>query len=128
MNYRDFLEILMPYQKLQRDFSELYQMGFNLLDSKYQIEPNVSRILDASLNSHFTEEGVDWINWFIYENEWGQKDWSKYPKFDEKTGKIIEQNPLDSYGAKDEEGNPICYSFESTWDYVKKYLKNEKNT
>jgi hypothetical protein len=31
------------------------------------------------------------------------------------------------YGAYDEKGNPICYSFESTWEYLEEnYNKNAK--
>jgi len=73
MEYEDFLGILMPYKKLMEDFRELYSMGFNFMDGKYELENNVSRMFDAALNSHFTEEGVEWINWFVYENDWGKR-------------------------------------------------------
>ncbi len=89
---------------------------------------NVSIMFESVLESYFTEEGIDWINWFIYENEWGTKDWSKLPTIDGLTGKIIlEEYPMKAYGAKDENGNPICFSFESTYEYVKQYLKNKKD-
>jgi hypothetical protein len=123
MEYEHFLGILMPYKKLMEDFNELYSMGFNFMDGKYPLEENVGRMFDGTLNSHFTDEGVEWIHWFIYENEWGTKDWGKLPTFDAKSGKFIEKNPVDSYGAKDENGKPICYSFESTWELVKNHLK-----
>jgi len=123
MEYEDFLGILMPYKKLLDDFSELYSMGFDFLEGKYKLEENVSRILDATLNSHFTEQGVEWIHWFIYENDWGEKDWGGIPRWDKETEKLIEKDPTEAYGAKDENGNPICYSFESTWELVKNHLK-----
>lgn len=123
MKYENFLEILMYYRKIEGSFRELYQMGFNFLDGKYPLSEEMSKMLDATLKSHFTDEGVDWIHWFIYENEWGEKDWSQIPRFDPESKNIIEKDLLDSYGAKDENGNPICFSFKSTWDYVKKYLK-----
>ena len=123
MEYKDFLAILMTYKKLMEDFRELHSMGFNFLDGKYNLDENVSRMLDATLNSHFTKQGVDWINWFIWENEWGEKDWSKIPVWDMETGKLIEKDPVEAYGAKDENGKPICYSFESTWELVKNHLK-----
>jgi hypothetical protein len=125
MEYKDFLQLLMPYQKMQSDFDELHSMGFDFLEGKYRLEENAGRIISAALDSLFTEEGVDWINWFMYENDWGQKDWSRIPKID-KDGKIVERDPVEAYGAKDENGKPICYSFESTWEYVKQYLKNGK--
>ena len=38
-------------------------------------------------------------------------------------GNVIDRDPMEAYGARDEDGNPICYSFESTWDVVKNHLK-----
>lgn len=128
MTYEEFLGILMPYKKLNDEFSELYQMGFDFLEGKYLLEESISRIVDTALSSHYTVEGVDWINWFMFENEYGQRDWSKLPVYDAKTGKIIEDaDPMKAYGAKDENGNPICYSFETTYEFVKQYLKNKPN-
>ena len=126
MEYKDFLGILMPYRELMKDFDKLYSMGFNFFDGKYKLEENVGRMLDATLDSHFTEEGIDWIHWFIYENKWGEKDWSKIPVWDKETGKLIERDPVEAYGAKDENGKPICYSLESTWELVKNHLKQSK--
>ena len=128
MTYEEFLGILMPYKKLNDEFSELYQMGFDFLEGKYLLEESISKIVDTALSSHYTVEGVDWINWFMFENEYGQRDWSKLPVYDAKTGKIIEDaDPMKAYGAKDENGNPICYSFETTYEFVKQYLKNKPN-
>jgi len=123
MSYEEFLKILMSYKKISEDISELYDIGFDLLEGKYRMSDNVYIMFEACLKSHYTEEGVDWINWFIFENDWGQKDWSKYPTIDSETGKIIESDPVKSYGAHDENGKPICFSFESTYEFVKQYLK-----
>ena len=123
MKYEDFLGILMPYKKILEDFRELYSMGFDFLEGKYQLENQVSRILDAALNSHFDEQGVEWIHWFIYENDWGTKDWSIYKVFNSQ-GEVTDDDPMKAYGAKDQDGNPICYSFESTWEIVKEHLKS----
>ena len=125
MKYQDFLAILMPYQKLLEDFRELYSMGFDFLEGKFKLEEEVSRMLDATLNSHFDEGGVEWIHWFIYENDWGTKDWSIYKTFNSQ-GEVTNEDPMSVYGARDEDGNPICYSFESTWELVKAHLKNKQ--
>jgi hypothetical protein len=128
MTYEEFLKILMSFKKINEDISELYDIGFDFLEGKYRMSDNVSIMIEAVLESYFTDEGIDWINWFIYENDWGTKDWSKLPTFDGVTGKIIlEEDPVKAYGAKDENGNPICFSFESTYEYVKQYLKNKKD-
>jgi hypothetical protein len=125
MTYDDFLGILMPYKKLIEDFRELYSMGFDFMEGKFKLEENVSKMLDATLNSYFDEGGVEWIHWFMYENDWGTKDWSIYKTFNS-SGELTDDDPMKSYGAKDEDGNPICYSFESTWDLVKNHLKSKQ--
>jgi hypothetical protein len=125
MTYDDFLGILMPYKKLMEDFRELYSMGFDFMEGKFNLEEQVSGMLDATLNSHFDEDGVEWIHWFMYENDWGTKDWSIYKTFDSQ-GEVTDGDPMKAYGAKDEDGNPICYSFESTWDLVKNHLKSKQ--
>ena len=128
MTYEEFLKILMSFKKINEDISELYDIGFDFLEGKYRMSDNISLMFEATLESHFTDEGIDWINWFIFENDWGTKDWSKLPSLNEVTGKIeIEEDPVKSYGAKDEKGNPICFSFESTYEYVKQYLKHKKD-
>tara|TARA_R110000868_G_scaffold265282_6_gene524105 strand:+ start:177 stop:569 length:393 start_codon:yes stop_codon:yes gene_type:complete len=122
MKYEDFLGILMPYKKLEEDFTELYSMGFDFLEGKFKLEENASRMLDAALNSNFDEKGVEWIHWFMYENDWGTKDWSKIKTFDSQ-GEVIDKDLMKAYGATDKDGNPICHSFESTWEVVKEHLK-----
>lgn len=126
MEYEDFLGILMPYKKLTEDFTELYSMGFDFMEGKFKLEENASRMLDAALNSNFDEEGVEWIHWFMYENDWGEKDWSIYKVFNSQ-GEITDRDPMEAYGAKDENGKPICYSFESTWELVKNHLNQNKD-
>lgn len=127
MTYEEFLGVLVPCKKLNDDFRELYQMGFDFLEGKYRLEENISRIVDGFLNSHFTVEGVDWINWFMFENEWGSKDWTKLPVLGKEGNLIHDADPMKAYGASDELGNPICHSFESTYEYTKQYLKTKKD-
>jgi hypothetical protein len=122
MEYEDFIGILMPYKKLTEEFRELYSMGFDFMEGKFRLTEDVSRMLDATLHSHFDEGGVEWIHWFMYENDWGDKDWSNL-KVINSQGEITDRDPMQSYGANDSEGNPICFSFESTWEVVKEHLK-----
>jgi hypothetical protein len=121
MEYGEFLSILLPYKKFQEETSELNSIGFDFFEGKYQLSDSVYKLFQNTIKTLFTEEGVDWIEWFIYENDWGMKDWSQIPNMVD--GKLIEKEPSDIYGARDEKGNLICYSFESLWEYVKKYLK-----
>ena len=120
MEYKNFLEILLTYQKFQRQTSELNDMGFDFFEGKYDLYPTVEAMFQSALNVLFTKEGVEWIEWFIYENEWGTKDWSEYKSYEDREQLT---NPKNTYGAFNENGEPICYSHESLWDHVKQYLK-----
>lgn len=121
MEYGEFLSILLPYKKFQEDTSELNSLGFDFFGGKYQLVDSVYKLFQNTITTLFKKEGVEWIEWFIYESDWGMKDWSQIPKMVD--GKLIEKDPSDVYGARDENGNPICYSFESLWEHVKQYTK-----
>jgi hypothetical protein len=124
MEYKYFLELLMTYKKTSEEISELYDIGVDLLEGKYKLSDRFYSMLQICLNSHYTKEGVEWVEWFIFENDYGQKDWSSIPKFNEETGKVeIIDDPAQAYGAKDENGNIICYSYESLWEFIKQYKK-----
>jgi len=128
MEYKIFLEILMRYKKISEELSELHDMGFDFFEGKYKLSDHMFYFLKSTLYSHYTEEGVEWIEWFMFENDYGQKDWSKIPTFNKETGKAeFEDDPVKAYGAKDENGNPICYSYESLYEYVKQYEKRNKS-
>ncbi len=76
------------------------------------------------LKSHYDEEGIDWVNWFIFENDFGEKDWSKYKTFKKSNEEIfrsIAGAEKEKFGARDADGNPIFYSIESTWEYLEKH-------
>ena len=45
------------------------------------------------------EQAIDWINWFVYETNYGQKDMQ----------------------GRDENGNPICYDVKSLYEYIEQY-------
>lgn len=126
MEYKVFIEMLLRYKKGNEEFSELYRMGFDFLEGKYKLQEQFSVILDTFLNSHFTPEGVEWVHWFIYEAEYGTKDFSKFPTHETNSeGKMVLVHDVGEvrWGARDENGNPICYSFESLWDYIQQYKK-----
>lgn len=108
MKYKDFLTLIMTNKKLGEDLSELHDIGFDFFEGKYQIMGHIERIVNTAFGTHYDEDGVEWINWFMYESDYGQKDWSKY---DDSESKSI-------YGARDKDGNPICYSYETLWEYV----------
>lgn len=121
MEYKDFLMIIMANKKFEEELSELNSLGFDFFEGKYKLADLNYKIFNCSLGCHYTNEGMEWIYWFIYESDYGQKDWSKIKTFGD------DKNT--PYGAVDENGNPICYSYESLWKYLEENhkLNKEKN-
>lgn len=128
MDYKEFEKLILTYQKFNKDSSELYKLGINIFDGHFNLAEQCSKILDIVLNTLFKEEGVDWVNWFIFENDFGNKDWSGLIYFKDSNGKIIteEKQSLTGHGAQDKDGNSICYDLPSLWETVKKYKKVRK--
>jgi hypothetical protein len=106
MKYNKFLELLLGYRKFQRDIDELYSIGIDLEEGKFKLGTIVHKILETSIESHYGKQGWDWVSWFIYESDWGEKE---------------------KIGAWDKDENPICYSLESLWECLEKdYSKKKK--
>jgi hypothetical protein len=53
-----------------------------------------------AFESHYDDKGIDWINWFIYESNYG------------KNGLTANDNGL-----------PICYDLKSLHEYIEQYKK-----
>jgi hypothetical protein len=125
MEYKSFLEILMNYKKASEDISELHDIGVDLLEGKYKLSDRFHAMLEASIGSHYNEEGLDWVNWFIFENNYGNKVWDGPVYSYDEDGKlvVIEKEEGDYFGAKDENGDPIFHSYESAWEYLEKNCK-----
>lgn len=113
MKYETFKRFLDSYRKGENMMSELHSIGIDFYEGKYKISEILYDQLISFLSSHYDEEGVEWVSWFIFENEYGEKDWSTVKSMDGTKGQ--------KYGAFDEGGNPIFYSHESAWDYLEKY-------
>ena len=92
MTYETFLKITLALQKTDRELQELYKKRVDLL---HFVDP-YHDIIALLIREVYGEEGADWYSWFCYENDFGQK----------------------GVGAWDENENPICHSFESTWEFL----------
>jgi hypothetical protein len=124
MTYEQFLKVLLNYRNFLENVSALHDMGFDLHEGKYPTVGQVETILETTIESHYGAEGVEWVNWFMYESDWGEKDWSKYDSYNEK-GEIVNKKGEIRSGAHDENGAPICYSFESLYEHIEKLNKNK---
>lgn len=128
MTYENFTEQLLAYRKFQKDTSKLYGMGFDFIEGKFKLTDLVITMLQSSIKSHYGQEGLDWVEWFIYESDWGEKDWSTsdtYKVNENGTSEIVHKKGEVRFGAYDEEGNPICYSLESLWEYLQTFKTKE---
>ncbi len=94
MTYENFLEVVLGLKAESERLDKLYQLGVDLIN----FSDPYDKIIQVLLLEVYGEEGYDWISWFCYENDFGQK----------------------GLGAWDENKNPICHSFESLWEYVEK--------
>lgn len=117
MTYEDFLAVGLRLQKQSRVTSRLMKSGidvFNFVDPYHDI-------INILIKEIYGDKGLDWFNWFCYESDFGQKDWSKaasYMKNDDGTFTKMHEAGESRHGAHDEDGNPICYDWESLYNYL----------
>ena len=123
MQYSTLLSLSMGFKKISEDCSDLYDIGVNIIDGKYSITSTAEKILEEVFTNEYGEEGWEWVSWFIFESDYGQKDWSISPLYLRNNDGKLERMEADGeirYGAHDEHGNPICYSYETLWEYLEK--------
>jgi hypothetical protein len=120
MKYKNFESLLLSYKNLWNKLNELEELGFDLYEGKFKLIEDIENMLYTSLKNEYNKEGVDWISWFIFENDFGKKDWSisKIINEDKKTKKS-------KYGAFNEKGKPIFYSMKNTWKILEKEYKKK---
>jgi len=97
MTYERFLKVTLSIKKQDEVISDLYKQKVDLIDF---VDPFHVIILEL-IQEIYGEEGYDWWSWFCYENDFGQKG-------------------LEAF---DENKNPICYSFESLWEFLENMKK-----
>jgi hypothetical protein len=100
MQLKEFQNLLEKYKDFSKKLSELYDLGFDFYEGKFELMSDVEKILDISIASHYNEHGIDWINWFIYENDYGKN------KLEAKDGDEL-----------------ICHDIKSLHEYIEKYHK-----
>lgn len=126
MTYERFLKMTMELKRQDELLDELYKKNVDLLDF---IDP-YRGVITELIKEVYGEEGYDWWSWFCYENDYGTKNWADKPLYqrnDKGELEIIEESGEPRWGATDENGNPICYDYESTWKFLEN-LRNERNT
>lgn len=129
MTYSQFLKIILTYKKISEDFNELYNMGFDFNDGKFRLEFLAGIMFDNTIDISFNSLGSEIIYWYMLENDFGQKDWSKSDTYFLIKNGSMEQLYHDKdteikYGLYDEDKNMVATSTEELYNYVIKYCKN----
>ncbi len=110
----------MTQKKMEEQVNAAYKLKIDLVD----FVDDYAKITTILIKEVYGQEGYDWYSWFCWENDYGTKDWAS-TKILHVNGKLIDRDD-DPFGARDENGNPICYDFESTWKYLEQ-LRNKNN-
>lgn len=99
MNKELFKNILNEFIKLEDFTDKLNEAGISIIETPAY---NTSGYLfDRLIEAYFTEDGVNWITWYMFEKR-------PYP---------------DQIHAFDEDDNEVCNNIDELWDIVKDYLK-----
>ena len=72
MKYDNFKEVLKLNKELFDKLSELDKLGFNFYENKrFPLVELIDKSFMETLKSHYTDTGVDWVTWFVYDNSYG---------------------------------------------------------
>lgn len=99
MQLKEFQNLLEKFKSFSDKVSELHDLGFDFYEGKFTLMSDVESMFNIMISSYYTEQGIDWINWFIYETDYGK-------------------NKLEAW---DENKNLICQDLESLHEYITKY-------
>ena len=107
MKYELFLDLISANKQLIDNYSNLHDMGFDFFEGKFKLVEITERLFNVALSSHYTEDAVEWVNWFMYENDFGE----------------LGKNGKTRLTAYDSTGALICYSVKSLWEHLEENHK-----
>ena len=118
MTFTQFEIIMNAIKEYLEKMQKLYDIGIEFKGELY-FGLTVETIFDTFTTSEYGKEGAETIIWFIYDNEWGKKDWrGKTYGHDENNKMFRIADNTDGYGMHDKDENPICYDLKSLWEYL----------
>lgn len=100
MTFENFFNILDCYKRGFEMISDLHDLGFDLMEGKFKLSDVLYEQLQHSIRSVYGDEGLDWVEWFIFENKYGEAGME----------------------ATDEDGL-ICQTYEELYKYLEKNHK-----
>lgn len=117
MKKENFKNILRSYHDVFVHISDLHDIGFNLLDNnRFPISDLISNIFSQSILSHYNDEGLDWVTWYLLE----------FIKVDALSSDGDLMYPDREPAAWDSDGAPICFNIDVLYDYINENCKHEK--
>jgi hypothetical protein len=121
--FKEIVELLKK-QQLRTDMSMTLKIDLiEFADPLYQA-------IDVLIEQIYGKEGHGWFTWFCYDNDFGSRDWSQARGFImDHFGNLTspKKHEGDKFGARDEKGEPICFSVESTWEFLEEnYAKKPR--
>jgi hypothetical protein len=63
MNKETFEQIILMLQLMQEKSHRVYDLGIDIMEYTEPYE----RIIDLLFKSHFNNEQIEWIDWYLYE-------------------------------------------------------------
>jgi len=74
MKFELFKNIIETYEKGSSMLSELHDLGFDFFEGKYQLSNIHYKQLENIILSLYGEKGLEWVEWFIFENDYGKNN------------------------------------------------------
>jgi hypothetical protein len=121
MTPETFSAIILTIKNQSEKLSGLNSLGVDLVNF---VDP-YHDIINRCIKEFYGEDGLHWFEWFCYESDFGERDFSKNPSYKMVDGKAIKVHEAGEprWGATDKDGNPICHSILSTWEYLENNYK-----
>lgn len=73
-----FLETLEQIDNFYSRIDEYRKLGIDFYESEVDIISPFNKIHDILFETIYSEKGIDWINWFIFENDFGRLGMEAY--------------------------------------------------
>lgn len=73
MKRKEFKLLLSKLQEFQQKCDKLSNVGLDVYENECAIAPYAEFFFEEVLKQNWNRFGVDWITWFIYENDFGNK-------------------------------------------------------
>ncbi len=110
--------LLKSYYDVCTHMYNLHDIGFNFLENKrFPIDDLINSIFSQSILSHYTDEGLDWITWYLFEFV------RTYDAKEDGDFMYPDREPA----AWDSDKAPICFNIDTLYDYVNEHCRLENN-